>query len=67
MFGDLDVLGEDLTGYRAHGSLYESRVPLVIHGADRAPAAEWFRVNLDLARWVFPFGGTTDGRVRAVP
>jgi phosphonoacetate hydrolase len=53
MFGELDGTGEELTAYRAHGSLHESAVPLVIHGAERAPPREAFRANLDLARWVF--------------
>lgn len=54
MFGDLDAPGEALAAYRAHGSLHESTVPLVVHGAERAPAPETFRTNLDLARWVHP-------------
>jgi phosphonoacetate hydrolase len=53
MFGELDRPGEELSGYRAHGSLHELRVPLVVHGAQGAPGPEWFRNNLDLARWAF--------------
>ena len=54
MFGELDVPGEELVAYRAHGSLHESAVPLVVYGAERPPSAETFRMNLDLARWVHP-------------
>ncbi len=54
MFGEMDRAGEILEdGYRAHGSLHESDVPLIIHGADSAPGAAEFRHNLDLARWTY--------------
>jgi hypothetical protein len=56
VFGELDQAGETLVNCRAHGSLHEAAVPLVVHGAERAPPRDFFRHNLDLARWVFPRG-----------
>jgi phosphonoacetate hydrolase len=55
VFGNLDseVVGLPAE-YRSHGSSDEARVPLVIHNAARAPGAEFFRCNVDLARWLFP-------------
>ena len=41
-------------GYRSHGSLYESDVPLVAFNAVSAPGADAFQHNLDLTRWLFP-------------
>jgi phosphonoacetate hydrolase len=38
--------------YRSHGSLHESDVPLVVYNARTAPAADFFRYNLDLTRWL---------------
>lgn len=58
-FGEMDWGGEELTEYRAHGSLHESRVPLIVHGAERAPPRERFRVNLDLTRWLFASNGAS--------
>jgi phosphonoacetate hydrolase len=66
--GDLVVLGDKVTvfghledeveilpaGYRNHGSLYELDVPLVLHNARSAPAANYFQHNFDLARWLYP-------------
>jgi phosphonoacetate hydrolase len=67
--GDLVVLGDRDTvfghldeqemealppTYRSHGSLHELDVPLVLHNAHGAPAAHYFRRNLDLARWLYP-------------
>jgi phosphonoacetate hydrolase len=40
--------------YRSHGSLHESDVPLVVFNARAAPGADFFRHNLDLARWLYP-------------
>jgi phosphonoacetate hydrolase len=66
--GDLVVLGDRDTvfgnletdemetlpaSYRSHGSLHESDVPLIIHNARNAPPADYFRFNLDLARWAY--------------
>lgn len=56
MFGEMDSAYEDLPStYRAHGSLYEMRLPLVIynHGNSLLPASE-FKVNLDLTRFLYP-------------
>jgi|SRR5581483_9332053 len=39
--------------YRSHGSSAEASVPLVVHNAEQAPAPEFFRANVDLARWLF--------------
>ncbi|MGP8050480.1 MAG: alkaline phosphatase family protein [Desulfobaccales bacterium] len=55
VFGDLETPGEDLPGtYRAHGSLYESDVPLLIYNWNGdLPEAEYFRYNLHLTRFLF--------------
>lgn len=39
--------------YRSHGSSAEASVPLIVHNAEQAPGAEFFRANVDLARWLF--------------
>jgi phosphonoacetate hydrolase len=55
VFGNLDSEVVNLPAeYRSHGSSAEARVPLVIHNAERAPGASFFRSNVDLARWLFP-------------
>ncbi len=54
MFGEMEWGREELSGYRAHGSLHESAVPLIVHCAEGAPSRDRFRTNLDVARWVFP-------------
>jgi phosphonoacetate hydrolase len=54
VFGNLDTESESLPPeYRSHGGLSEAHVPLVIHNAEGAPAAAYFRSNVDLARWLF--------------
>jgi phosphonoacetate hydrolase len=52
VFGELTGLLEELEpGYRSHGSLHESDIPLVIYNASvDLPAADAFRANLDLTR-----------------
>jgi phosphonoacetate hydrolase len=55
VFGNLEVEMERMPAeYRTHGSLHELDVPIVIHNAHGAPAADYFRNNLDLARWLYP-------------
>jgi phosphonoacetate hydrolase len=55
VFGHLDAEREHLpAGYRSHGSLHELDVPIVIYNSRHAPAASYFRYNLDLARWLYP-------------
>ncbi|MEZ5356776.1 MAG: alkaline phosphatase family protein [Bryobacteraceae bacterium] len=39
--------------YRSHGGLSEAEVPLVVYKADKAPEADFFRHNVDLARWLY--------------
>ena len=59
VFGDLDTASEDLEAhYRSHGSLHESKVPLVIfnYTAD-LPDRELFSTNLDITR--IPLGSWT--------
>jgi len=42
VFGNLDNTQEDLGhAYRAHGSLHETSVPLIIHGWEADPANAW--------------------------
>lgn len=55
VFGDLDSSSEELEPtYRSHGSLHESRVPLIIHNAAmKLPASESFTANLDITRIPF--------------
>jgi phosphonoacetate hydrolase len=54
VFGELVSPMENLEpGYRSHGSLHESEIPLVIYNSKiELPPAEWFRANLDLTRLV---------------
>ena len=55
VFGELDVPSERLPAeYRAHGSLHEMDVPLVIYNAQAKLAAGDFHDNRDLARWLYP-------------
>jgi phosphonoacetate hydrolase len=55
MFGKVDAVCEDLPPtYRAHGSLYEIRLPLVIYNDNGSlPSADAFNVNLDLTRFLY--------------
>lgn len=54
VFGDLDSEREALpAAYRAHGSLHEVEVPLVIYNCDAKLSADDFRFNRDLARWAY--------------
>jgi phosphonoacetate hydrolase len=55
MFGDMEVDYEDLPAtYRAHGSLHEMRLPLLIwNSRQHLPPAGAFNVNLDLTRFLF--------------
>jgi len=54
VFGELDAPFEPLRAeYRAHGSLHEMDVPLVIYNADHSLKAQDFTCNRDLARWLY--------------
>jgi phosphonoacetate hydrolase len=54
VFGELDTESEALPPeYRAHGSLHEVDVPLIIHNADAKLSTYEFQHNRDLARWVY--------------
>jgi phosphonoacetate hydrolase len=54
VFGELDAESEALPPeYRAHGSLHEVDVPLLIYNADANLSAHEFQHNLDLARWLY--------------
>jgi phosphonoacetate hydrolase len=54
VFGNLETGMEMLpTDFRSHGSLHETSVPVVLHNARIAPRADYFRHNLDLARWMY--------------
>jgi phosphonoacetate hydrolase len=55
VFGDLEEAGEELPAtYRAHGSLHEAAVPLLIHGWDGPlPPRETFSHNLHMTRFLF--------------
>jgi len=56
MFGDMEADYEDLPAtYRAHGSLHEMRLPLLIwNSREQLPAGDAFTFNLDLTRFLFP-------------
>ena len=58
VFGHLENADMEILppSYRSHGSHYELGVPLIVHNADGAPSASYFRHNLDLARWLYPLG-----------
>ena len=55
MFGDLETAQETLPPtYRAHGSLYEMELPLMIYNyAGGLPPAETFETNKDLAAFLY--------------
>jgi phosphonoacetate hydrolase len=55
VFGDLEIESEVLEPtYRSHGSLHETRIPLLIfNGKEKLPSADEFTVNLDLTRIPF--------------
>lgn len=55
MFGEMDLAYEELPAtYRAHGSLYEMRLPLLIWNyKGELPPEDQFNVNLDLTRHLF--------------
>ena len=54
VFGELDDAKESFPGLRSHGSLHEIDVPLFVYNAKGAPSADYFKHNLDLARWLYP-------------
>ena len=54
VFGELDAPSEPLPPeYRAHGSMHEMDVPLVIYNAHVQLKPEEFQYNRDLARWLY--------------
>lgn len=55
VFGELDTPGEDLPKtYRAHGSLHEMDVPLIIYNqGGTLPPADVFETNKDLTRFLY--------------
>lgn len=54
VFGELDSEREELSPeYRAHGSLHEIDVPLVIYNCEEKLSAGDFQSNRDLARWAY--------------
>ena len=54
VFGELDAESEPLPAeYRAHGSLHEMDVPLVIYNAHPPTGGEGFQYNWELARWLY--------------
>jgi phosphonoacetate hydrolase len=55
VFGTLETGMEVLPKeFRTHGSLHELDVPVTIHNARAAPPSDYFKHNLDLARWLYP-------------
>lgn len=54
VFGELDAESEPLPKeYRAHGSLHEMDVPLLIYNAHARLSEEDFHYNWELARWLY--------------
>ena len=55
VFGNLETAMEVLPkDFRTHGSLHEVDVPVIVHNAPAAPRSDYFKHNLDLARWLYP-------------
>ena len=54
VFGELESPMEELEpGYRSHGSLHESDIPLIIYNSSiKLPSQEAFTANLDLTRHI---------------
>ena len=54
VFGQLEAESDELPPeYRAHGSLHEMDVPLIIHNAQARLSAEDFQYNWQIARWLY--------------
>jgi hypothetical protein len=54
VFGEMDAPSEPLPAeYRAHGSLHEMDVPIVIYNAPAQLKPEEFQYNRDVARWLY--------------
>jgi len=55
VFGDLEKEQSEALpeSYRSHGSVYETKVPMIIYNAASLPAASYFQYNKDLIRWLF--------------
>jgi phosphonoacetate hydrolase len=55
MFGDMDVAYEELpSSYRAHGSMHEMALPLIIYNASGTlPAENEIQANMDLTRFLW--------------
>jgi phosphonoacetate hydrolase len=54
VFGEMDTEEQDFSsGLRSHGSEHELNIPLFVYNARNAPAGDYFRHNLDLARWLY--------------
>lgn len=54
MFGDMDTDYEELHSYRAHGSLHEMAVPLIIYNFNGGlPEPSYFEANKDIARFLY--------------
>jgi phosphonoacetate hydrolase len=55
VFGTLETGMEVLPKeFRTHGSLHELDVPVIVHNARAAPPSDYFKHNLDVARWLYP-------------
>ena len=54
VFGELDAESEALPPeYRAHGSLHEMDIPLIVHNAEERLQAGEFQYNWQLAHWLY--------------
>jgi phosphonoacetate hydrolase len=54
IFGEMDTEQENFSGdLRSHGSEHELDIPLLIYNGKDTPPADYFKQNLDLARWLY--------------
>ncbi|HZP34372.1 MAG TPA: alkaline phosphatase family protein [Candidatus Acidoferrales bacterium] len=54
LFGEMDTAQENFSGdLRSHGSEHERNIPLLIYNAKNLPPPDYFKQNLDLARWLY--------------
>ena len=54
LFGEMDTKQENFSGdLRSHGSEHELNIPLLIYNVKNTPPADYFKQNLDLARWLY--------------
>lgn len=54
VFGEMDSEQENFSGdLRSHGSEHELAIPLLLYNAKNGPSSDYFKRNVDLARWLY--------------